>query len=78
MPRPRKRSLFPICLSPAAAADCLMVPVAKVRQSLAMGDLIGFDAGGKRVRILVNGPGGLVEWVRSWPVAQRRRSEHHD
>lgn len=73
--RARTRALFPVALSASAAADALSVPLRKVQRAIDNGELEAFDAGGNRVRILVSGPGGLVEWVRTWwPQAKRRKS----
>lgn len=71
MPRARKRPLFPVALSPAAAADALGVSPKKIREAINSGALSAYDAGGNRVRILVC---DLVEYVRSWwPHAKRRK-----
>ena len=71
MGRPRKRALFPIALSPSATADALSIPVRRVREAIAGGELEAFDGGGKRIRILVP---AILQWVRTWPKYSKRRS----
>lgn len=71
MGRPLKSKIFALALSPTMAAAQLNVPTRKVREALLSGELVAYDGGGKRVRILVV---DLLQWVHStWPRAVIRK-----
>ena len=65
----RKFRLFPVALSPAAAAECLGAPVRLIHASIYRTKTLEAFVVGNRVRIPVD---TLFTWVRSWPRADKK------
>lgn len=77
MPRQRKQRLFPISLSPAAAAEAMKLPLRVIREGVyRTGEIPAYIVAG-RVRIPVP---SLLDWLKSKPRAtlSRTRRKHHD
>ncbi len=70
MGRKRRFTLYPIALSPSALSDSIGIPMHRVRDAIATGELKAFQDG-QRIRIRVH---DAVDWIATWPRAEIRRT----
>lgn len=70
MARARKKLFAILALSPSATATALSIPLRRVREAMATGELEAFQDG-PRVRILCE---STIAWVKTWPRAKRKRT----
>ncbi len=65
--RQRKARLFPVALSPSAAAESMKLPLRVIREAIySTGELEAYIVGNNRVRIPVE---SLVRWLKTKPRA---------
>ena len=71
MPRRRKKSLFPIALSPTAVSETLNIPLPRVWHAIETLQLPAYASDKRRIHCLVK---DVCLWVESFPrVTARRR-----